>query len=294
MIQLARAAAAHLPPEVKVRLRRWLTGRTNPYLRAATDIGCVLDLYLWIADGEIDSLVRLENYLSAFFPDLDTATTATIELYGRDGEALGRHTEAVPHLAAPALRVSDLLERIRPGLAGRPEAYGNLLWYLAPPERVLAEVRSTGDPLLFWDRGYIGYVGRQGQTSFVHGVDKAVVMLSDGRRLPWPMPPETYVATPELPVEFSDYEAIELILQNRAPDGRRMELTVADASGGSRSWQADVPSFGVHRSRLDRAAVAGLDSAAPFRVRVSGLPTRYGRPIVLKRFPSGAFSLMHC
>ena len=292
---LARQLASRLPSGAKRRLRRVFRGRANPYFPAIRDVGCVEDIYFWIADGEIDTVIPLENFYSRLFPDLDTATRAEIILYDPSGITLGSFGHDVDHMAAPSLWVSDMLAEMRPRLAGAPATFGNVVWHLALPAPVRRRIADIGESLLFWDRGYIGYAGLDGEVAFVHGVDKTLVVSADGVRLNWPIGEgDSFTASPELPVEFSEYHRLEIIVQNRDSETRMVTATAIDQAGAARNWVAQVAARGVHRFRLDRDDMEPLDLTAPARLRIDGLPTRYGRPIAMKRFARGAFSTMHC
>jgi hypothetical protein len=284
--QVARRALHALPLTLQDRLRV-LAGR--PVDPRFGRVGTTLDLYYWLVEDDIDTLVPIENYFSVFFPDLDTATTAEVRVLDRDGKHLGGTTVSVGHMAVPTVQVSSLVDKI-----DRP-AYGNLTWHLAVPEAVRAALVEAGTPMLFWDRSYIGYAGVGGVAAFVHGVDKTEVVTETGQRRPWPMgASDSFVARPELPVRLDDYERIDVVLQNRALAARSVSLTATDEVGRVVEHCEVIPPLGVRRVEIDRAWAAGLDVGGSLRLGIEGLPTRFGRPLVMKRFAPGVFSLMHC
>ena len=47
------------------------------------EIGTVQDLYFWASDGDLDTILLLQNYFSALYPLLDTATTGSVSIYDR-------------------------------------------------------------------------------------------------------------------------------------------------------------------------------------------------------------------
>lgn len=292
---LAQRLKTHLPPGVRQRLRRLVYGNRHPAFPALKGVAAIQDLYYWVSDDTLDTLIPLENYFSVFFPELDTATTATIEMFDRQGAKLGETTVEVGHMATPLVRTSTLLRTMAPSLSGSADAYGNVIWHLHVPKAVARHIEEMAVPFLFWDRLYIGYAGRNGAACFVHGVDKYDVRGEIMTTTPWSTDATaSFTASPEIPIEMNEYESIELVIQNRGPAERTFRLAISDARGGTIERRAEVKPRGVHRFRIVAADVAELDTGAPLSLEMFGLPSRYGRPILFKRFPSGAFSAMHC
>lgn len=279
-----------VPQPWKRQVRRWLAGGGHPAAPQVRRIGCVLDLYYWVADVETDTLLPLANYFSVYHPDVDTTTVARLRLLDAAGRELGRKQVAVPHLGAPLLRVSALRAEF-----GAAAPFGNLVWHLAVPPAIAAIYAGAAEPMLFWDRSYIGYAGADEQVAFVHGVDKALVVNESGRESDWRIgADDSFTAAPEIPVLARVGERTEFVIQNRARRPRRVAMTVRDHGGHSRERAAEIAPHGVQRFPLEAAALAGLDLDAPLALRFAGLPTRYGRPIVFRRFADGALSAMHC
>lgn len=281
----------NIPAPVKRRIRDWMLGGGHPSVPALKGLGRAADIYVWIADDTVDTLVPVHNYFSVLFPDLETATDARIELYASDGRRIGSAEIAVPHLGTPAVRISKLLKDLN--IAG--ETYGGVIWDLRPPPAVKARLEAMAEPFLLWDRSYIGYVGPSGQVSFVHGIDKSRVITEKEIEIGWPIGPrDSFVATPEIPLLAGETDWVDVILQNRSRLPRRIELQARDAAGSTREWAAELPRYGTNRFRIDPSQVAGLKLDTPLSLCVSGLPTRYGRAVIFKHFASGAISAMHC
>lgn len=287
--------AGKLPNSVKRPLRRLMRGTTNPYFPGVKRAANVSDLYFWIADGEIDTTLLLDNFFSRFFPDLDTRTETNIEFFDADGRLVAKCRQELGQMATPVLWASKVLKEAGCELVGTPKGYGNVIWYTRIPDAVRSRMAELDEDMLFWDRGYIGYIGPRQQVAFIHGVDKAAVTVQQNQRRPWMIRPEhRYVASPEIPVEFSEYTELDLIVQNRDRNERVIDMTVSDSAGRNKSWTARVPAMGVHRFHLEPKDLSALDGSTPMRLNVSGLPTRFGRPVAFKRFSGGQFSLMHC
>jgi hypothetical protein len=288
---MMQAIKACVPLPVKQRIKEWLIAGGHPAVPEVKGLARVLDMYVWIADGKIDTIIPIHNYFSVLFPDLDTRTQAHVELFGAQGDKLGETDIPVPQMATPTVSVLALLQKL--GIAG--QTFGNLVWDLHTPEPVRRQLAATNEPFLLWDRSYIGYVGSDGQTSFVHGIDKTWVVKEDEARIPWPMrKSDRFTASPEIPLMLAETTSTEILVQNRAAAARTINLSAHDQSGQSRSWSASVPARGAHRFVMIPGELKGLNLTQPLTLRVEGLPTRYGRAIVFRRFTSGAISAMHC
>jgi hypothetical protein len=257
---------------------------------ALKKFGTVQDLYYWVEDGKLDTLLLLQNYFSALYPALDTETDGTVTLFSKDGEALGTSPFSVGHLGCARFRVSSLLKGLH---LPDEHTYGTLEVHIAIPKAVLSHIRSQRS-LYFWDRFYIGYMTRQGQTCFVHGVDKTHI-YRDGQSEPidWYETPKDYQWAPETPVNIDDYEKFSVVMVNRTARRTSVTLTLADTKDESLSWSQDIPSKGVRRFELTAEDTSGL-APVELRMRIKGMPTQYGRPVVFKEFRNGAISAMHC
>jgi len=96
-----------------------------------------------------------------------------------------------------------------------------------------------------------------------------------------------------MPLNIGDYTRFSVILINRTPDTSAVTLEVSDVEDRRRAWQREIPANGVRRFTITADDLAGL-VPIELRMRIRGMPTPWGRPIVLKEFPSGVISVMHC
>jgi hypothetical protein len=257
---------------------------------SAEPAGVINDLCFWIVDDTCQTFLPLQNYFSVFFPDLPTDTEGTVTLYDPAGKRLGEHPFRLPAHGLLKLRVLAMLR----GLPGAPAAtYGALLCDIRIPPAVMDAV-GLDTVRYFWDRFYVGYVSAAGQPCFVHGVDKTSVSTA-GRTggQAFYEPGKRYAWVPEIPVDLGLYERFAVIVLNRTVADAEMTLTLSDGCDRSRAWTARVAPFGTQRFVLDAPAVAGL-KRDDLRLRLDGMPTRWGRPIVFKHFANGAISAMHC
>ena len=281
----------HLVPTAARRWTRALRSQTRWWSgRGPQKKGIIEDLYYWVADGRLDTLLPLQNYFSVFFPDIETSTTGTLLLYDADGQPLGRRAFELLAHGLVKLRISQVLQEL--GVRA-PQGYGTLVCDLRMPEAVRASL-DPQEPFYFWDRFYIGYLSTSGQPCFVHGVDKTFVAKIAGGRWDTFYPAgKRYRWIPETPVDLSSYHRFSVVLINRTSRCARVTLTISDDDDiASRLTQAIAP-FGAHRFELDERSTRGLDRQR-LRLRVDGMPTRWGRPVVFKEFANGAISAMHC
>jgi hypothetical protein len=265
------------------RNRHW----AHPALK---ELGTVQDLYYWVANGDLDTLLLLQNYFSVFYPTLNTETEGTISLYDREGETLGVRSFSLGHLACAKFKVSSLLQEFQ---AQPGDPFGTLEVSIDIPKDVVDRIQEQ-EPFYFWDRFYIGYTNGRGQTCFVHGVDKTHIYRA-GKPAPidWYGSPKGHQWAPEIPVDIDDYEKFSVIMINRTSRKVGVTLTLSDSQDNSLSWDAKIAAKGVHRFELTAECTAGL-LIKELRMRVKGMPTRYGRPMVFKEFSNGAMSAMHC
>lgn len=288
--RVLRRTSGLLPANVRAVAKQLLFKNRHWAHAALKDFGTIQDLYYWVADGRIDTLLLLQNYFSALYPALDTQTHGTVRLYSKEGVPLGEKSFTLAHCEAPKFRVSSLLEE----LAVKPQdAFGTLEVNLAIPEEVRAHIQESRG-FYFWDRFYIGYTTERGQTCFVHGVDRShIYRESSTDPIDWYGKPGGHQWAPEIPVDIADYLRFSVILINRTSQAARMTLILSDDRDESVTWEAEVPPKGVHRFELDQHNTAGLNPKE-MRMRIQGMATQWGRPVVFKEFTNGAISAMHC
>jgi hypothetical protein len=258
---------------------------------AMRGFGTVQDLYYWVSDGNIDTLLLLQNYFSALYPHLDTKTKGMVYIHDENGNQLGSEAFELAHSGCARLRVSTLLKRF--ANAASPE-FGTLEVNIEIPKDVLSEIKNQ-PPFYFWDRFYIGYTTARGQTCFVHGVDKTHI-YREGKDQPqadWYKQTKRLDWAPEIPVNINDYQKLSVVLINRTNLASEVELTILDCNDKTRSWEQTIPAKGVRRFELTPDSAVGLDPME-LRLQVSGMTSQYGRPVLFKEFRNGAISAMHC
>lgn len=286
-------AARYLPRDMRSIGKRLYYRDRLPNHPALKKFGTVQDLYYWAVDDDLDTLLLLQNYFSAFYPNLDTSTQGAVTIFDRSGDILGSQSFTLPHCGSARLRVSSLLKE---SSAAPAPSYGTLEVHIDIPEVVLQDIKGER-AFYFWDRFYIGYVNNQGQTCFVHGVDKTHIYqhggASDEDPAYWYGQQENRQWAPEIPVNIDEYMKFSVIMINRTPQPADVTLTLSDTNDESLSWSVPIPPGGVHRFQLTPENTSAL-APHELRMRIGGMATTFGRPAVFKEFRNGAISAMHC
>lgn len=288
--ELLHKVARHLPGDMRSLAKKLYFSRIHWAHPAMKKYGTVQDLYYWVADGDLDTLLLLQNYFSVLYPSLNTETEGRISLYSKDGIFFGEKHFSVGHFSCARFRVSSLLEELQ---VTRDNSFGTLEVNIAIPREVLGHIQRQKS-IYFWDRFYIGYTNGQGQTCFQHGVDKTHI-YREGKSDPveWYKTPQKHQWAPEIPIDILDYKKFNVIMINRTARIADMTLILSDSADNSMSWSAPVPPKGVHRFELTPESTREL-LPTELRMRIRGMATRYGRPVVFKEFHNGAISAMHC
>ena len=287
---LLKTVSSHMPVGLRSIAKRVYFSRRHWAHPAMRKFGTVQDLYYWVADGDLDTLLLIQNYFSVLYPSLRTETEGRITIHGKDGTALGEKAFSVGHHGCPRFRVSSLLEELQ---VSGDHSFGTLDVNIAIPREVLGHIQ-TQKSIYFWDRFYIGYTNSRGQTCFHHGVDKTYIYREGS-----PKPIEWYKKrmdrqwAPEIPINIHEYKKFNVIMINRTARSADMRLILLDTEDNSKSWDAQVPPKGLHRFELTAETTQGLQPKE-LRMRIEGMATRFGRPVVFKEFHNGAISAMHC
>ena len=282
----AKVIPANLRPLAK---RLYYRGR-HPSHPAMKRFGTVQDLYYWVADGNLDTVLLLQNYFSSFFPALDTETSGTVSLFDNNGVPLGTKGFSVGHCGSVRFNVSELIAECQ----NPPnDGFGSLEVNIAIPEGILGHIQPQ-HALYFWDRFYIGYSNKQGQLCFVHGIDKTHIYHQGASNpIDWYKTPQDRQWAPEIPVDMLDYQKFSVVMLNRTSQPANVTLTLSDSNDDYLDWQAEVPPKGVRRFALSGENTSSL-VPSELRMRIEGMATQYGRPMVFKEFRNGAISAMHC
>ena len=288
--KLLKMTADRLPPGFKPLARKLYYRDGHWGHPSMKKFGTVQDLYYWTSDGDLDSLLVLQNYFSALFPWLETATSGKITMYSSNGIRLGEKLFEIPKFGGSKLRASTLLKEFE---ASAENDHGVLEVHIEIPSQVVEHIKDQKS-FYFWDRFYISYTNKMGQNCFVHGVDKThIYRHGDPDPIDWTTIPENLEWSPETPVDIEDYEKFTVIMINRSSQEACVTLTLSDIHDHSESWTTSIASKGVLRFVLTAKEIKTLHPLE-LRMKVTGMVSQYGRPMVFKQFPNGAISAMHC
>jgi len=288
---LLRRASHLLPDPLRVRLKNMYLKHNHWASPNLKGFGTVQDLYYWVSDGNLDTLLILQNYFSMFYPDMDTGTSGIVTVYDIDGKILIEQTFALDRFAAVKIRVSDLLNN---NIPLSDVSYGTLQVQIDIPEAVVNQVKSENAMFYFWDRFYLGYINELGLACFVHGVDKTdIYEIGGGEPSDWYPKSENLEWAPEIPVDIEDYKQFTIIMINRSGEHAHINVKISDEDDVYKSWELDVPARGVRRLSISKNDTLGL-VPINLRLRIQGMPTQFGRPVVFKEFVNGGISAMHC
>jgi len=290
MTRFTGVASKLIPSNLRPLAKRLYYRNRHPAHPSLKRFGTVQDLYYWVADGNLDTVLLLQNYFSAFFPSLDTETSGTVSLFDQNAVPLGSESFALGHCGSTKFRVSEMLGKYQNSSG---DTFGSLEVNIAIPDAVLVDIQKQR-ALYFWDRFYIGYSNPKGQMCFVHGVDRTNIHhQGDSDPVNWYQMPMDHKWAPELPVDMDDYERFSVIMLNRTASPTEVTLTVSDSKDDSLSWSSEIPPKGVRRFLLSRDDIGQL-VPTELRMSVEGMATQYGRPMVFKEFRNGSISAMHC
>lgn len=274
--ELMMTAASYAPPSVKRWARAAGLGGAHPQHPRLRGMGVVTDLHFWVCDETVDTVLPLQNWYSALFPTVETPTQGMLQILTAHGQVLATETITLPPHALVTRRLSAMVGTLRPPVA----QFGTIRWCLAMPPAVRT-LLADQQPFYFWDRFAVGYQGRSGPPSFVHGVDKTWVEPVGRPPFPWyPAYGKTRTWTPEIPITVTRPQSVALLFINRI----RQTATIT-CQADSHTTVVTVAPVGAQRVWLP---VGGF-----VRVTVSGLPTTWGRPILMYHRADGSVDALH-
>jgi hypothetical protein len=288
--QVLRMAGRYAPAGIRTIGRNLFYAGRSPIHPGLKKFGTVQDLYYWSSGSESDTVLLLQNYFSAFYPGLETQTGGTISLFDKCGVPIGSSTFILPAFGGAKYRVSSMLEQAGNEFDG---TFGTLEVQINIPKAVREHIQQEKS-LYFWDRFYIGYSNSKGQFCFVHGVDKTHI-YSEGQSSAeyWYETPKDEAWAPEIPVEMEKYTRLSVVMLNRTSVDSETTLILTDAEDNQLNWSVNIPAQGVHRFDLTPEDTKSLNQHE-IRMLVTGMASQYGRPLLIKEFPNGAISAMHC
>ena len=251
--------------------------------------GSVNELYFWRLDQGIDTVAPIQNYFSTLFPEFNTATYGQVWIFDHNGNEILTLNFDLPSYGMHIVRLSELISR--------EYKYGTFMWHIRIPDSIanLAEIRKN--LVYFIDRGYICYEKDQNQPAFIHGVDRFAVFQEQSmvsRNVFYGDLKSKYTWTPEFPVEASMQSSIDIMLLNRTKEACDCSITLY-CNGGERVFEETrkIMPRGGSILTLNAEILQQLKGKNGY-FKVSGMPTKWGRPAITRHYICGAISVMHC
>ena len=251
--------------------------------------GSINELYLWRTDQDIDTIAPIQNFFSSLFPELDTKTRGKAWVFDMDGRIIIDTEFELPNNGFHCLRISSLVPR--------KHTCGTFMWHIQMPDSIAQLEMVKKNLIYFTDRGYICYEKGSNQPAFIHGVDRYAVfqeqlMLSNDTFYRKLEQDRTWI--PEFPIEANMQTQIDVVLLNRTKEIGSCNFTL-HKNGGEKVYESShkiMPRGAVliplHSDVLD------LLKGGSGYLSISGLPTKWGRPAIIRHFLCGSISVMHC
>jgi len=275
---------------IPAHLRVWISKHLPDSIKRESHLrqfGVINDLYFWRTDSDIDTIAPIQNFFSALYPHLDTATTGHVWFYDNTGKLISDHQFKLPHLGFHELRISDYVPK---------NSYGTFMWNVSIPDSVASLTEVIDNKIYFTDRGYICFEKSGYQPSFMHGIDRYSVFQkqskTDYQSFYNSKTDRTWVA--EFPLDIQMQLKTEVILINRNKDPQTFKLSVYK-NGDSKLLEKEIiiSSRGAGLFCITQDELLALDSNQGY-FTISGIPTPWGRPAIMRHFDNGAISAMHC
>lgn len=269
-------------------IKVWLKKNLPLYLTRQSHFrrcGSISELYFWVVDDDVNTVVPIQNFFSIFFPSLNTGTTGTLWVYDEFGNEIFRESFSINRNAIVSFDIKNLLN-IKSG-------YGSLMWKIDVPAEVLKMDIVRKNKIYFADRGYISYVKNSTQSSFIHGVDRYAVFQYNNSKFDnyYKVSEENRVWVPEFPVDPNMQKDLKLVMINRSRDECEFQLQIF--SDKNILLGEEVKKISARGVCIFNVRQELLDGSCG-HLKVKGLSTPWGRPAVFRSFENGSISLMHC
>jgi hypothetical protein len=271
-------------------LRHWISKKIPDHLKRENHLkkfGVINDLYFWRTDYEIQTIAPIQNFYSSLFPNLDTKTKGHVWIWDNQGKLLDDHNFLLPHMGYYELNVNKFTPK---------NSIGTFMWHISIPDSVANISEVENEKIYFTDRGYVCFLKNGVQPIFMHGIDRFSTFqkqsLVDFDLFYNQDSNKTWIA--EFPLNKSSEIKIDIILINRSMKLRNFTLDVFK-NGNIKLLSKNhmAPSKTVVIFTLTKEDLSMLDNNSGY-FSISGIPTPWGRPAIMRHFKNGAISAMHC
>lgn len=271
-------------------VRYWISRKIPDQFKRESHLkkfGVINDLYFWRTDNQIETIAPIQNFYSPLFPDLDTETKGHVWIWDNQGKLINQHTFLLPHMGYYELNINKLAPS---------NNIGTFMWNISVPDAVSKIPEVENEKIYFTDRGYICFLKNGTQPSFIHGIDRFSTFqkqsLTNFEAFYKHDDNKTWVA--EFPLNKSSETKVEIILINRSKKTRNFTLDVfknGNVKLFSKNHMAPSKTVIIFTLSEDELSLLGNDSGY---FSISGIPTPWGRPAIMRHFKNGAISAMHC
>ena len=227
---------------------------------------------LYIADGEVDTIFCINNFFSALKPEVSAGAVAAFGLTDDEGQQILEREFGLPFNGSLTLSARELMDG-----AGLNSPLGMAYLLLAPEDEL--QYRDLGDVSANFFT-YYADVGRR-SLAMVHPQSALGVR---GRGEAW---------RSNQSLDTEGLEEIRIYQANHAEEGRTVEYSLGDFETGRTVYQAPLEIAPLSAAVL-RIPLRSLPLRPPVLfLSMDSLPTPNGKPLILRRFRDGRFSMSH-
>ena len=271
-------------------LRYWISRKIPDHLKREKHLkkfGVINDLYFWRTDNEIETIAPIQNFYSPLFPNVNTKTKGHVWIWDNQGKLLDDHDFLISHMGCYELNINKFTPK---------NSIGTFMWHISIPDSVANIPEVENEKIYFTDRGYICFLKNGVQPSFMHGIDRFSTFqkqsLTDFDLFYKRDNNKTWIA--EFPLNRSSESKIDIILVNRSMKSQNFTLNLFK-NGGIKLFSKNyfAASKAVIIFTLTETELSILENDSGY-FSVSGIPTPWGRPAIMRHFKNGAISVMHC
>lgn len=273
-----------------ISLKHWISRKIPDHLKREMHLkkfGVINDLYFWRTDDDIETIAPIQNFFSPLFPNLNTKTEGYVWIWDSQGKLLNEHKFVLPHMGLYELNINRFTPK---------NAIGTFMWNISMPNSLASLSEVQNEKIYFTDRGYICFLKSGDQPCFMHGIDRFSIFQKQSLTnfdLFYKFDTnKTWIA--EFPLNKSSESKIDIILVNRSMKSKNFSLDVFK-NGNIKLFSKNyfAASKAVIIFTLSKGELSILENDSGY-FSVSGIPTPWGRPAIMRHFKNGAISVMHC
>lgn len=226
---------------------------------------------MYIDDAHTRSYVGVNNFYSCLLPHIETAADVELRFYSAEGRLLAKSRHELPHFAARAVDVRDVLR-------GKSSTHGVVTAQItprAPRRRIYRELGQVAAQF------YVFFRDREtGSVEQTHPLSTTDVANR-------PSPPFTSSQI----ISTAKLRQLMVFQYNPGPSSHALEHSLVDLATGKpfASQRHSIPALGSVRSMF------AFDGSAPPHLSfcVDALPAANAKPMLRRVFDGGRHSMSH-